>query len=215
MVRLDRLATATAIGVLVSLLWTVFMVFVDVFAIVAVTDGDSSMLATSEDLDAVTVTTAWWTLAVVVVPFLWWFHAAHRRLAALVSPIPRRPAWAVISWFVPVVWWVVPYRATRALWHAGDVDAPGDTDWARRPAPRIVRWWWALWLGTWPFSLASGFVLPDRATDDLDAWRTGHALDLVVMVLTIVATPVFIVLVRTITARLDAAARSQAASTTT
>jgi hypothetical protein len=76
-------------------------------------------------------------LASVLTYFLW-LHRAVLRLGLAGAPISASPAWAVGSWFVPLVQFVVPYRTIRDLWR---------TSGAAR-APSIVAWWWSSWLAS-------------------------------------------------------------------
>ncbi len=63
-----------------------------------------------------------------------WQHRATSAGRALGIPSRRSPAWGVGSWFVPVVWWWIPYSAVR------DCLPPGDAHRAR------VLHWWIAWL---------------------------------------------------------------------
>lgn len=74
-------------------------------------------------------------LLAVQILFLVWCHKAATVGRDLGFPARRSPAWAVGSWFIPVLnlWW--PYQSVV------DAMPPGD------PARARVGTWWGLWVG--------------------------------------------------------------------
>jgi hypothetical protein len=86
---------------------------------------------------------------VTAVAFLLWFSRSYSNVAAL-SPIPRSfsPAWAVGSFFIPLLNLVRPFRITRELWHLSDPDVTGASaaDPRRWKTPPVLGWWWGVWL---------------------------------------------------------------------
>jgi hypothetical protein len=123
--------------------------------------------------------------AAVAVPM--WTHRCYRNLPALGSRGHLSPAWAAVSWFIPVANLVLPWVVLRDLWAA-----PG-------PASRR-RWalgaWWTAWLlagAAWIASTAG----PPR-------WG-GVAISLYEVLLAISGL-LFAVLVRLITLQQDARA---------
>ncbi len=99
---------------------------------------------------------------VAAVVALMWQHRAASAGRALGIPSRRSPAWGVGSWFVPVVWWWIPYTAVR------DCLPPNDTHRAR-----VLHWWLA-----WLFAQVAGFAVGVCAL-----FSSGTALVLAVPVL--------------------------------
>ncbi len=73
-----------------------------------------------------------------------WQHRAASAAQALGLPAGQSPAWGVGSWFVPIVWFWIPYQAVR------DCLPPGDPH-----RPRVLQWWIA-WLVAWAWVSPSG-----------------------------------------------------------
>ena len=84
--------------------------------------------------------------AVAVIFALIWQHRAASAGRALGLPAGQSPAWGVGSWFVPVVWFWIPYMAVR------DCLPPGDPRRAR------VLQWWIAWTVTFVVGFAFGIT---------------------------------------------------------
>jgi Domain of unknown function (DUF4328) len=92
-----------------------------------------------------------------VIVALVWQHRAASAGRALGIPSDQSPAWGVGSWFVPIVWFWIPYQAVRNCLPAGDPSRP-----------RILHWWLAYlltvavgtaWAITALFSTGAALVL--------------------------------------------------------
>lgn len=78
------------------------------------------------------------------IAWLVWHHRSQANLqAARVPRLSFTPGWAVGWWFVPIASLWKPYQAVRELHQA----SAGDPEWRPTPAPAVLRWWWAGYLG--------------------------------------------------------------------
>lgn len=90
----------------------------------------------------------------VSIAFLVWFHRVHKNLQALgAGDLTYTPAWAVGSFFVPILNLFRPLQVMREVWHCSDParleqdNAPfGPCARDRLGTPSLIRWWWALYL---------------------------------------------------------------------
>ena len=74
-----------------------------------------------------------------VVPVAGWIHRAHANLReARVSDLRYSPGWSVGSFFVPLVNFVVPFRAMRELHNRSHGESLWD---AHSPVPDVTSWW--------------------------------------------------------------------------
>lgn len=88
------------------------------------------------------------------VPFLVWFHRAHKNLPSLGRrKLIFSPGWAVGFFFVPVLSFFRPFQAMREIWHGSDPGrleldvAPNGSETSDRlGTPPLVAGWWALFL---------------------------------------------------------------------
>ena len=81
-----------------------------------------------------------------VVFFCMWLYRAYDNLRPLNAwrRLDHSPGWAVGSFFIPFVNWVVPYRAVKEVWQKS-----GPQDEALFSEPSPPAWfpiWWAFWL---------------------------------------------------------------------
>ena len=159
--------------------------------------------------DAVETTARLWVLILLVyiptaVAFLMWMHRASRNLRALGAHGQRfSPGWAVGWWFVPIMFFFLPYQAMAEIWRGSDPnqveeDDLGWFDWRDRSVSSLLGWWWGLWIVSDLLGLATrGFgadIVP--TSTDLTWMLIGDAL-------TIAAGVLAILVVRRITDRQD------------
>ena len=90
---------------------------------------------------------------VTIVLFCVWVYRAYANLTALGNPkqaLNGSPAWAVLSFFIPIVHLVAPYRSVRETWAKSDPAVPADDYVAPQEpsAPGVMKLWWAFWLCT-------------------------------------------------------------------
>jgi hypothetical protein len=159
-------------------------------------------------------------IASIVLTMVWMFRIAsnHR----LLDRIGRwSPGWAIAGWFLPpFVLYVIPYLVLRELWKASDPDiapgiapdlAPGGAGsrrWTEHPVHPVVTAWWVLY-GLAPVVLvvlqgvqSLGRGLGTGGTEELaELVDEQGALTVASSVLTVAAAAVWIVLVRSLTAR--------------
>ena len=84
-----------------------------------------------------------------VVFFLIWEYRAFNNLSALnARNLEFSPGWAVGWWFIPFANLVKPYQAMSELWNESDPDFNAELGFlsSSAGAPRIMSWWWALFI---------------------------------------------------------------------
>ncbi len=119
------------------------------------------------------------------------------------------PGWAIASWFVPpCAIYAVPWLMFKELWKGSDPDcAPGDPAWKNSRVSPLVTWWWVLY-GLLPIlSISSNAQFINEISSDtttLERAKRYHdyaGSAVVFAVLGIVATVVYLQLVRQLAAR--------------
>jgi hypothetical protein len=121
-------------------------------------------------IQALALLFAWlsWLLTLVCqltafVLFLVWLHRAYRNLYGLgVRSFGDSPAWAVGSFFIPLVNFYLPYRITADIWVNS---RPGQDPTKRPKGTPLVLAWWIAWTLAAILSTAVSFAL-DRATPE-------------------------------------------------
>ncbi len=82
-----------------------------------------------------------------VVAFLFWFYRAHQNLTfGGLSSLRYTHGWAVGSFFIPILNFVLPYRAMGEV-YKGSLALTEDMDiesWQSLPLSPLVNWWWVL-----------------------------------------------------------------------
>ena len=83
-----------------------------------------------------------------IVAFCMWFHRAIANLYALGLGSPRfTPAWAVGTFFIPVLNLFRPYQAAKEAWNHTDAVLAGDVGrYSVARSSGVVALWWGLWL---------------------------------------------------------------------
>lgn len=140
-----------------------------------------------------------WVLLFVVTIVVWcvWQHRSHTAARELVAGMELSAAWAVGSWFVPIVNYFKPFQAMRELWRAS-LGAPA---WRTQPTWSVLGWWWATWLG---FNVL-GSLQSTAGGADLEAIRRSDVIGLLSVTLGIVAALLAVQIVRQVSSRLTAA----------
>jgi Domain of unknown function (DUF4328) len=168
----------------------------------------------SNDDRQLVVTVVYTALSIVaIVFFIRWFWSAYWNLRPLGQPESRfHPAWAMVSWFIPIfnIW--RPKQMANDIWRGSD---PSGTriaadEWKNVSVPALLGWWWGAWL---VFSYLSNQVgrLWWRA-DTVESVRTAAIVDAVSSGLEIVTGVLAIAVVRRLTARQQARAAQLAAA---
>ena len=80
-------------------------------------------------------------VALIVLTMIWLFRIAKNHVA-LGRRLTWGPGWAIGSWFVPPIVYVIPFLMLRESWKAADPDVPpGDERWkAGRDTPLVWAW---------------------------------------------------------------------------
>ena len=136
------------------------------------------------------------------IAFLIWYARAYGNLERLGArgEFRSRP-WAIVSWFIPFVNYVVPKRVMNVIWRASDPDLPAlATYWESRRVSPLLHWWWAMWIVT---TLVTNVLLRDsldsgQTPDELVSIATGYV---VIDVIDIVPAILAILVVRATTNR--------------
>ena len=83
-----------------------------------------------------------------VVVFLMWLHRCANNLRAFgywTSQIAHSSAWAVGSFFVPIVNLFVPYKATKEIWEKSRPSESVPFSFSKSP-PSFFPAWWGFWI---------------------------------------------------------------------
>jgi hypothetical protein len=83
------------------------------------------------------------------VPFLMWFHRAHKNLPALgAADLKYSPRWAVGGWFVPFLNLVRPHQVAQEIWQWSDPARSNPQEFQQTPAgkSRLITAWWSVFL---------------------------------------------------------------------
>lgn len=115
-----------------------------------------------------------------------WIHQVNGNVHAFGAPITITPGWAVGWFFVPVASLFKPFEAMKQTW-AGSVAtaAPELVE-----TPGLLRLWWGLWLVQSFFD-----ILSERVADPVST-----VADFASSGVSIVLTPVFVRIIRELTA---------------
>lgn len=84
-----------------------------------------------------------------VIIFLVWIYKAYRNLSALgCAKLRYSAAWAVGSFFVPILQFFRPYQIVREIWKGSDpaIDAYDESRSDEISAPSLIGWWWVVWI---------------------------------------------------------------------
>jgi hypothetical protein len=95
------------------------------------------------------------SLAAIVVWLVWQHHAQSNLPGLGAMGMRYSPGWAVGWWFIPVAWWVMPFRTIRELWLASGPEA-GAADWGTHRLTPLIPLWWTFWILRWGLAIISG-----------------------------------------------------------
>ena len=157
----------------------------------------------SNDDRQLVVTSIYTVLTIVaIVFFIRWFWSAYWNLRPLGQTESRfHPAWAMVSWFIPIfnIW--RPKQIANDIWRGSDpsgttIAADG---WKNVSVPALLGWWWGAWLVFSYLSNAAGRLW--WRADTVDSVRTAAIVDAISSGLEIVTGVLAIAVVRRLTAR--------------
>jgi hypothetical protein len=148
-------------------------------------------------------------IPIAVLTMIWMY-----RMAANLKKLDRpgqtwAPGWAIGGWFVPpCIVYAVPWLMFKELWKGSNPElAPGDPNWKRGPVPAIITVWWVFYglLPIFSFTSNGQFVSQirsDKTTLQLAKRYHDYAgSSFVFAVLGMVATMIYLMLVRQLSAR--------------
>ena len=171
----------------------------------AVTQAEAEASDQRQALIALSVLGA---LIFAAIAFIRWFHAAYSNLPALgATGLRYKRGWAIGAWFVPILGLWRPKQIANDIWRASDPDAPPQQGeaWRGRPVPALLGWWWALWILA---NISGGFIGGPAEGDSIESFQAVSTFNAVGDGLTVVAAVLAILVVRTMTERQEARARS-------
>jgi Domain of unknown function (DUF4328) len=93
--------------------------------------------------------------AAIVLWLVWQFRSQSNLPGLGAQGMKYSPGWVVGWWFIPVAWWVMPFRTMRELWLASDPEA-GAADWGMRRLTPLIPLWWTFWILRWALAIISG-----------------------------------------------------------
>jgi Domain of unknown function (DUF4328) len=155
-----------------------------------------------------------YTVASIVAVFFFirWFWSAYWNLRVLGQSETRfHPAWAMVSWFVPIFNLWRPKQMANDIWRGSSPHGsaiPKD-DWMKVPVPVLLWFWWALWIVFSTLSNAGRRLWWEAETPE--SIRTAAKFDAFTSGLEIVTGVLAIAIVWKLTSRQLARARAVAA----
>jgi hypothetical protein len=167
----------------------------------ALTDRAFEDVEANDDRQLVVIG-AWaaaWIVAVFF--FIRWFWSAYSNLRVLGQPHTRfHPAWAIVSWFVPIFNLWRPKQMANDIWRGSRPDAPAiaSDDWKDVPAPALLACWWGAWLVSSSLSNYGGRLWWNA--DTVESVRTAAKVDVAATSLEFVTAVLAIAVIRKLTA---------------
>lgn len=79
------------------------------------------------------------------IPFIMWFYRAYKNLLALgIKNLEYALHWTIISFFIPILNFIYPYKVAKEIWNASDpvLGLESDKKWETLGEPKIVARWW-------------------------------------------------------------------------
>jgi hypothetical protein len=87
--------------------------------------------------------------------FITWFFRCYSNLYRLKVDFLHHRVWIIVSWFIPIVQWFLPYRIMKNMF-VRTLESIGIPDaYDQRTMMRRLRSWWGLWLY---FTIAGNLV---------------------------------------------------------
>ena len=158
--------------------------------------------ASQEILDSVVTLFQFLLLLSGGVCFLIWTYRLTANLRSFGVPgLKHTPGWAVGYFFVPIMSLYRPYQIFREIWQGSDPAAPAAPDWRKLPVPPLLGLWWFFWILT---NMVGNLSARTADTQGLDH----HSIDLVDNAIGFVSALLALWMVRRVTARQEAAART-------
>ena len=73
-----------------------------------------------------------------------WIYRTNRNAHSVARGLTTPPNWAIIWFFVPIAFLWKPFQAFQETWQVSV--AGGTRDWRAVKTPRILGWWWGMFL---------------------------------------------------------------------
>ncbi len=131
-------------------------------------------------------------LALAAFVVLKWTYRVVANARLFDPAMPFRPAWAVGWHFIPLGSLWKPFEYFAEAWRVSQMPVPS----AMAGAPRILRWWWGLWLVS---NLCSNYSFSiGKNVDDAMAVRVSVGLLLLAIALTLPLTLILVRIIQTL-----------------
>ena len=179
-------------------------------------DDYSDGAASLEDVDDMVavvglafVVVAGLMIAVFVLTIVWQWRLAKNHELLGRPDTPFGPGWAIGAWFIPLANFVIPILQLRDLWKGSAPGLPrGSPAWKRQSTGALLWVWWGLFVASFVIEWVSSIGV-DEETDEL-AEVTGQldrltGVAVVAYSLRIAAAILFILVIKRLTARQEAA----------
>lgn len=81
------------------------------------------------------------------ITFILWFRRAYTNLEHRTDGLKYKNGWAVASWFVPIVWWVIPYQMMSQMFRfsINILNNVGE-EVENKNIMTKINWWWGIWV---------------------------------------------------------------------
>ena len=148
-------------------------------------------------------------IAVFVLTIVWEWRLAKNHQLLGRPDTPFGPGWAIGAWFIPLANFVIPILQLRDLWKGSAPGLPrGSPVWKRQSTGALLWVWWGLFVASFVIDWISSIGV-DEETDEL-AEVTGQlerltGVAMVAYSLRIAAAILFILVIKRLTARQEAA----------
>ncbi len=148
-------------------------------------------------------------IAVFVLTIVWEWRLAKNHQLLGRPDTPFGPGWAIGAWFIPLANLVIPILQFRDLWKGSAPGLPpGSPVWKRQSTGALLWVWWGLFVASFVIDWISSIGV-DEETDEL-AEVTGQlerltGVAMVAYSLRIAAAILFILVIKRLTARQEAA----------
>jgi hypothetical protein len=143
-------------------------------------------------LDEVTQLVYLLALALAAFVFLKWTYRVVANARLFDPAMPFRPGWAVGWHFIPLGSLFKPFEYFAEAWRVSQKPAPS----VMAGAPRILRWWWGLWLVT---NLCNNYSFSiGKNVDDARAITVSVGLLLLAIALSLPLTLILVRIIQTL-----------------
>lgn len=125
-----------------------------------------------DGIDAMLVLFYFMVFGVIAIAFLKWVYRASRNSHGFHAVgLKHSPRWAVTSYFIPVLWFWVPFQAMKEVWQV----SRDPENWRAQRAPACLYWWWTLWIAG---GVAAGASLALSEEEVWTTWAASLVMDL-------------------------------------